>query len=67
MCPSVVQTHPRVMPGSWHKGVTWHLFADWRMRGCTGLARQEGNGEIFMEHQLGTSQSLTTFIPLLCF
>lgn len=42
-CPSVVQTHPRVMPGSWHKGVARHLFADWRMKGWVGLARQEGD------------------------
>lgn len=52
------------MPSSWHKGVARHLFADWRMKGWAGLARQEGDGEIFMEHQLGTSHSLTTFIPL---
>ena len=64
-CPFVVQTQPRVMPVAWHKCIAQFLLADWRRKSWASLARQERDGEIFMEHQLGTSHSLATFIHLL--
>ena len=44
--------HPAVPNGTWHKGVTQHLFTDWRVRGWANLARQEREGDILTEHQL---------------